>query len=101
MEKTSATTFETSDNIAWRNINEEVVILNLKSGEYFTLNDVGRFVWLAITDRNNIEEICQKVVDTFAVSPETAAKDIDIFVTGMMNEGLLHESVYNQKPDGG
>jgi hypothetical protein len=101
MEKSSDTTFETSDNIAWRNINEEVVILNLKSGEYFTLNDVGQVIWLAITDKNNIEEIRQKVVDNFDVSPENAAKDIDKFLTGMLNEGLLHESVYNQKPEGG
>jgi hypothetical protein len=89
----SDTTFKTSENIAWRNVNEEVVILNLKSGEYFTLNDVGQFVWLAVADQKNIEEIRQKVVDAFDVSPEKASEDIEAFISRMLDEGLLHKSV--------
>jgi hypothetical protein len=87
------TTFITSENIAWRNVNDEVVILNLKSGEYYTLNDVGQFVWLAVADKRNMEEIRQKVVDTFDVSPEKASEDIESFISRMLDEGLLHKSV--------
>jgi hypothetical protein len=89
----SDTTFKTSENITWRNVNEEVVILNLKSGEYFTLNDVGQFVWLAVADQKNMEEIRQKVVDAFDVTPEKASEDIEEFISRMLDEGLLHESV--------
>ncbi len=89
----SDTTFKTSENIAWRNVNEEVVILNLKSGEYFTLNDVGQFVWLAVADQKNMEEIRQKVVDAFDVSPKKASEDIEEFISRMLDEGLLHKSV--------
>ena len=89
----SDTTFKTSENIAWRNVNEEVVILHLKSGEYFTLNDVGQLVWLAVADQKNVGEIKQKVVDTFDVSPEKASEDIEEFISRMLDEGLLHKSV--------
>jgi hypothetical protein len=89
----SDTTFKISENIAWRNLNEEVVILHLKSGEYFTLNDVGQFVWLAVTDQKNMGEIRHKVVDAFDVSPEKASEDIEEFISRMLDEGLLHKSV--------
>ncbi|MHC4456584.1 MAG: PqqD family protein [Planctomycetota bacterium] len=89
----SDTTFKTSENIAWRNVNEEVVILHLKSGEYFTLNDVGQFIWLAVADQKNMGEIRQKVVDAFDISPEKASEDIDEFISRMLDEGLLHKSV--------
>ncbi len=87
------TTFKTSENIAWRNVNEEIVILDLKSGEYFTLNDVGQFIWLAVADQKNVGEIRRIVVAEFDVSPEKASEDIKKFITEMLEEGLLHKSV--------
>ena len=44
MEITATTTFNIPENVAWRNVNEEIVILKLKSGEYYTLNEVGQHI---------------------------------------------------------
>lgn len=93
MEISNDTKFKTTENIAWRNVNDEIVILNLKSGEYFTLNDVGQVIWTAITDEKNVEEIKMKIIDEYDVSKEKATGDIMQFITGMIEEGLLHESV--------
>lgn len=93
MEISTDTKFKTTENIAWRNVNDEIVILNLKSGEYFTLNGVGQVIWTAIADEKNVEEIKMKIIDEYDVSKEKATGDIIQFITGMIEEGLLHKSV--------
>ncbi|MCK4798306.1 MAG: PqqD family protein [Spirochaetes bacterium] len=93
MEISDDTKFKTTENIAWRNVNDEIVVLNLKSGEYFTLNDVGQVIWTAIADEKNVEEIKMKIIDEYDVSKEKATGDIIQFITGMIEEGLLHKSV--------
>ncbi len=95
------TTFTTLENIAWRNVNDEIVILNLKSGEYYTLNDVGQIIWLALADQKSVEEIKSKLIVEFDVSPDTATQDIKTFLSKMVDEGLLHVSAFNQKTEGG
>ena len=93
MEISNDTKFKTTENIAWRNVNDEIVILNLKSGEYFTLNDVAQCIWKAITDEKSVEEIKVKIIDEYDVSTERADRDFEEFITGMIEQGLLYKTV--------
>ena len=93
MEITNDTKFKTAENIAWRNVNDEIVILDLKSGEYFTLNDVAQCIWKSITDEKSVEEIKVKIIDEYDVSHEKADRDFEVFITGMIEQGLLHKNV--------
>ena len=93
MEISNDTKFKTTENIAWRNVNDEIVILNLKSGEYFTLNDIAQCIWKAITDEKSVEEIKVNIIDEYDVSYERADRDIEDFITGMIEQGLLHKTV--------
>ena len=101
MDISQNTTFTTTENIAWRNVNNEIVILNLKSGEYYTLNDVGQIIWLEVANQKSVEEIKSKLILEFDVSPDTAAQDIKTFISKMVDEGLLHVSANNQQAEGG
>jgi hypothetical protein len=85
------TTFKTSQSVAWRDVNDEVVILNLKSGEYYTLNDVGQFIWKSAMEGKSIQAIQQAIIETFNVPAEQAIKDLHGFLAGMIKEGMLHE----------
>lgn len=85
-------TFVPSDNIAWREVNQEIIILNMKSGEYFTLNDVGQKVWLFIINGSCVADIKKNLISEFDVSEEHAESDIESFIQGLIEEGVLHES---------
>jgi len=93
MEMPNDTKFKTTENFAWRNVNDEIIILNLKSGEYFTLNDVAQCIWTAVTEEKSVEEIKVKIIDEYDVSAEKAERDIDDFITGMIEQGLLHKNI--------
>jgi len=93
MEMSGDTKFKTTENFAWRNVNDEIIILNLKSGEYFTLNDVAQCIWSAVTEEKSVEEIKVKIIDEYDVSTERAERDIDNFIAGMIEQGLIHKTL--------
>jgi hypothetical protein len=83
------TVLQPTDDITWRNVEEEIVVLKLGTGEYFTFNDLGREIWLFLTEGNSISEIIQKIVDTYEVEKNQAAADVEKFTSGLLHQGLL------------
>ena len=91
-------TFNIPESVAWRNVNEEIVILKLKSGEYYTLNEVGQHIWQAISDQQNVQGILNQIVEQFDVTYEKAKEDVMTFLDNMLKESivLLNENVSSQ-----
>lgn len=85
------TVFKPTQNVAWRDVNNEIVILDLKSGEYYTLNSVGQFIWKTAMQNMPLTAIKQALIDEFNVDPERAEQDLQAFITAMIKEGMLHE----------
>ncbi|MBW4602452.1 MAG: lasso peptide biosynthesis PqqD family chaperone [Calothrix sp. FI2-JRJ7] len=54
----------------------EAVILNLKSGVYHGLNEVGASIWKLIQEPRTIEEIKQKLLEEYDVEPEQCESDV-------------------------
>ena len=78
-----------SDDLSWRDVNDEMVALNLKTGEYYTFNDVGRGIWLALTDDKSPSEIVEMVVTKYDTKRAAAESDVADFVGGLLDKGVL------------
>ncbi|MEZ4599676.1 MAG: PqqD family protein [Syntrophotaleaceae bacterium] len=70
-------------------MDKEIVVLKLGTGEYFTFNDLGREIWLYLTEGCSIYEIIQKIVEDYEVNKEQATTDVKIFTEGLLHNGLL------------
>lgn len=86
--------FEKSEKIAWRVVEEDSVLLNLDTGYYYTLNEVGRFLWESLDGKKKLSVIHQDIIDYYDVAPETAKSDILELIDNLLKEGLveIHES---------
>jgi hypothetical protein len=89
MEIQAASTYKAPDNYSWRDVNNELVVLNLQSGEYFTFNDVGRLIWLTLNDGKSVEDIAKALVDQYSTTEEKAMLDVRSFISNLLSEGLL------------
>lgn len=58
------------------NMDEEVVILNIKEGEYFELNPVAARVWEIIQEPRAVNEIMDIIFEEYDVSKEELEKDL-------------------------
>ena len=83
------TTFKPTDDVTWRDVSGEMVVLKLSSGEYYTFNEQGRITWLALSEGKSMEQAVRMVVDEYDVSSDKAREDVEAFVVGLMEQELL------------
>lgn len=76
-------------DIVWRNIGEEAVLLNQKSGGYFGLNGVGCSVWEKIDDRRTAAEIIQLLMHEYNVEETVLTRDVLELLEKMLTQGLI------------
>lgn len=89
MEIAATNSYKAPDNYSWRDVNNELVVLNLQSGEYFTFNDVGRLIWLSVNDGKPVGDITRLVVEQYATTEDKAQNDVKAFISNLLTEGLL------------
>lgn len=65
----------------------ESVILNLKTGMYFGLNEVGASIWNLLQQPRSVKEICDQILDQYEVESEQCEQDV---------LKLLHELVESE-----
>ena len=70
-------------------LDDEVVILNLSTGTYFGLNEVGTTIWETLAQPRTIPELRDAVAGEFDVSTEVAERDVRALVDGLIDAGLV------------
>jgi len=70
-------------------LDDEVAILNLESGMYFGLDEVGAFIWQALNESRAMGEICSMILDKFEVDNVTCQADVFSFLTKLEKAGLV------------
>jgi hypothetical protein len=65
-----------SADVVFRDLDGEAVILDLESGTYFGLNEVGTRVWLLVGDGRSESEIVEALVAEYDAGRETIARDV-------------------------
>jgi hypothetical protein len=84
-----------NENIVWRIIDDEVVVLVPENNTLHALGGCGDRVWELIEKETTISEIVNVICDEYEVEPERARKDITQFVhklKGLKLARFLNES---------
>lgn len=71
-----------------REVGNELIIVPLSANvahmnELFTLNETAKFIWENLDKSNSIEGLISLVTDTFDINEETAAKDVETFLSNL------------------
>ena len=67
----------------------ESVILELKSGVYYGLNDVGTRIWNLIQEPRTLNEIRDALVKEYEVDPDHCERDIKALLQKLADSGLI------------
>ncbi len=67
----------------------ESVILNLQSGVYHGLNEVGARVWNLIVEPKQVKQIRQTLVQEYEVEPEVCTRDLLRLLDELQAAGLI------------
>lgn len=83
---------EIPEEVVWTDLGDEVVILNLQTGIYFGLEQVGARVWKLIADGNARDQITDIVAGEYSAPRDGIQRDIEELLSDLSREGLLAET---------
>jgi hypothetical protein len=69
-------------------VGDDVVLLHLERGSYFTLNATGAWLWERLAAESTLGELHAAIVAAFAVDSATAWTDLVELVSELLAEGL-------------
>ena len=79
----------------------EAAIINLKSGNYYSLDPVGAFVWAHIESGATVGEVVEEVLGRYEASPAEVSREVGRFLQTLEQEELIvRYSDTVPKPDG-
>ena len=77
-------------DIAWRQIGDEVLLLHLRSGYYYSLNYSGALIWESLANGESEQAIREKLKNAFTdVSPDQLEEDCRVLLEELCGEELL------------
>jgi len=77
------------NNVVSRELEGEAVILNLETGTYFGLNEVGTRAWALIQEHRSLRKVFEKLTQEYEVTPATLEGDLLRIVEELSAKGLV------------
>jgi hypothetical protein len=73
----------------WREIEGELVALDLSESRYLAVNRTGKVLWSALVEGATRDDLVERLVETFGIERTRAEQDVDAFTAELESRGLL------------
>ena len=84
--------FKVSGDVVFRELDREAVVLNLASGTYFGLNEVGTRIWHLIEEHAALAQVLDTIRGEYDAPPERLEQDLIRLVGELVAKGLVVQS---------
>ena len=78
-----------SDQVMFRDLGGEMVLLNIETGKYYGLDEVGARMWALLEEQGSLEVAYQTMLDEYDVSEEQLQVDLINLVDKLISHQLL------------
>lgn len=72
-----------------RDLAGEAVLLQLQSGVYYGLDEIGAFVWSRLQKPVAVSELRDAILSEYDVTPERCESDLLALLNRLLREGLI------------
>jgi hypothetical protein len=76
-------------DLTWRVLDDEVVVLDLRTSSYFSVNGTGKVLWDLLVEGASEEQLVTALVDRFEISEDIARVDAGAFLSLCSDRRLL------------
>lgn len=89
MKFTKSTRVKRSEDVLHRDLEGEAVLVDLGSGRFFGLDEVGTRVWDGMESETTVDALVDRVVAEFEVARPRAEKDLLALLRDLAKRGLV------------
>ncbi len=79
-----------------QDLGEEVVLLEVESGQYYGLNEVGSRMWSLLQHGQSVSEVLSTLHEEYEASEQQLSADLKQFLNQLQSKGLIE--VYERHP---
>ena len=77
------------DRVTWRKLQDELVLMHLDTGGYYSLNETGRIIWQGLIDDRPYAAIVADLVEEYEVDEDTVQQDFERLINELSEQGLV------------
>jgi ferritin len=77
------------ENFLANPVGDEIIILNMETGDYLGLNAVGSFIWEQMSEPVRVRQILDKLQAAYTVDEATCLRETLMYLERMKGFGLL------------
>ncbi|CAN5458459.1 hypothetical protein BH10CYA1_BH10CYA1_27430 [soil metagenome] len=78
-----------TDDIIWRVVDDEALILNTSNGYYFSMNGTATEAWCLLTEGKSIDEVAQVIAERYEIDLTSAKADVQALLKELKNEQIV------------
>jgi hypothetical protein len=76
-------------DVIYRDLEDEAVLLDLKTGTYFGLDPMGTRMWHLLEENSSLQLVAQRITEQYDVTPDVCERDLREFVGRLREKGLI------------
>jgi len=77
------------DAVEWREVEGEIVALDLRRSLYLAINPSGAVLWPSLVEGASREELVDRLCTRWGIGPDAAGRDVDAFLSELGDQDLL------------
>jgi hypothetical protein len=89
MSTSSVVLWQKNPALAWREIDDETVIISPNDSVMHELNDTGSFLWKNIDGKKSAAELAELLAENYEVTPDVALTDTQSLLEEMSSRKLV------------
>jgi len=89
MSAPATVTWQKNPALAWREIDDETVIISPNDSVMHELNDTGSFLWKNIDGKKSASDLAKLLAENYEVTPDVALSDTQSLLDEMSARKLL------------
>jgi hypothetical protein len=78
-----------SDNFVFNEVDGELVMMNIETGAYASLNETGKSIWTLLDAPKSLSEVVSSLVEEYEIDQATCEKEVMPFVENMLKSEVL------------
>lgn len=81
--------YKRTENNLSSKINDELVMVNIDQGAYFTMNAVATRIWELLEVERSLDELVDQLTSEYEIDRATCTEEVLTFLSALLNNGIV------------
>lgn len=89
--------FRANDDVLFQPVDNELVLLDLKSQRYYGLDDVGARIWQLLLELGSTDKVADRICEEYDADRDRVISDVEVMVEDFLAQGLVTQDMGTAK----